>query len=137
MATDLPEPHCPIGYPEDQLRELLGSEQLDAFIAWMYGQTLGICAGEHSGESHGRGYYRVDVQRFMRSQTSKGAALREGLTNALYAPIPDAIRSHHVLEDGTSGGWHHHAGPHACDWGNHDDQCPWEAEHPEGERSGL
>lgn len=71
MATDLPGPDCPIGYPEDQLRDLLGSEQLDAFIAWMYGQTFGVCAGEHGGESHGRVYYRVDVQRFVRTHATR------------------------------------------------------------------
>jgi len=27
------------------------------------------------------------------------------------------------------GGWHHHAGPHACDYGNHDGECPWRVEH--------
>lgn len=70
MATDLPEPHCPIGYPGEQLRELLGAEYFDAFIAWMYGKTLGVCAGEHGGESHGRVYYRVDVQRFMRTHAT-------------------------------------------------------------------
>lgn len=94
----------------------------------MYGQTLGLCAGEHGGQPHGRVYYRADVERFVRSHASKDAALAQGLANALYAPIPDAIRCHHVLEDGTSGGWRHHAGPHACDWGDHDDQCPWEAQ---------
>lgn len=67
MTINLPEPRCPIGYPEPQLRELLG-DRFDSFIAWMYGQTPGVCAGEHGGQSHGRVYYRVDVQRFVRSQ---------------------------------------------------------------------
>ncbi|MGJ3404070.1 hypothetical protein AAZQ98_11110 [Glutamicibacter sp. Je.9.36] len=22
-------------------------------------------------------------------------------------------------------GYHHHAGPHACDWGNHGEECPY------------
>lgn len=39
---------------------------------------------------------------------------------------PDVIRCEHWSEElGRFGGWHHHAGPHACDWTNHDDECPY------------
>lgn len=27
-------------------------------------------------------------------------------------------------------GFHHHPGPHACDWVNHDDQCPHHLDEP-------
>lgn len=36
------------------------------------------------------------------------------------------LRCEHWSEDlGRAYGWHHHAGPHACDSGNHDGECPW------------
>ena len=39
---------------------------------------------------------------------------------------PKAIRCEHWSEElGRFGGWHHHEGPHACDWGNHDGECPY------------
>lgn len=36
MTINLPEPDCPIGYPESQLRELFG-DQFEAFLTWLYG----------------------------------------------------------------------------------------------------
>ena len=39
---------------------------------------------------------------------------------------PKVIRCEHWSEElGRFGGWHHHEGPHACDWGNHDGECPY------------
>ena len=39
---------------------------------------------------------------------------------------PRVIRCEHWSEDaGRYYGWHHHEGPHACDWGNHDGECPY------------
>lgn len=36
------------------------------------------------------------------------------------------LRCEHWSEDeGRAYGWHHHAGPHACDSSNHDGECPW------------
>ena len=33
---------------------------------------------------------------------------------------PRVIRCQQWSEElGRFGGWHHHQGPHACDWGNH------------------
>lgn len=38
------------------------------------------------------------------------------------------IRCEHWSEEaGRHYGWHHHGGPHACDWGNHDGECPYRA----------
>lgn len=41
---NLPEPTCTWGYPEDQLRELLG-ESYERFAQWVHGQTGGVCDG--------------------------------------------------------------------------------------------
>ena len=39
---------------------------------------------------------------------------------------PKVIRCEHWSEElGRFGGWHHHEGPQACDWGNHDGECPY------------
>lgn len=38
------------------------------------------------------------------------------------------IRCEHVADDGRTYGWHHHAGPHACDAADHGGQCPWWAD---------
>ena len=37
------------------------------------------------------------------------------------------LRCQHVTADGRVVGWHRRDGPHACDWGNHDGQCPWQS----------
>lgn len=37
-------------------------------------------------------------------------------------------RCEHWSEDaGRYYGWHHHEGPHACDWRNDDGECPYQA----------
>lgn len=39
---------------------------------------------------------------------------------------PKVIRCEHWSEDaGRYYGCHHHEGPHACDWRNHDGECPY------------
>lgn len=37
-------------------------------------------------------------------------------------------RLHWSDEQQRSYGWHHHAGPHACDSANHGGECPWWAQ---------
>lgn len=44
----------------------------------------------------------------------------ESLTRPPYKP--SIIRCEH--------GHHHHAGPHACDWGNHGNECVYNAAVP-------
>lgn len=42
----LPEPECPLGYPESQLQKILGKAALfNIFCNWMRGQTMGLCDG--------------------------------------------------------------------------------------------
>ncbi|WP_343318260.1 DEAD/DEAH box helicase family protein [Arthrobacter sp. TMP15] len=39
--------------------------------------------------------------------------------------LPICLRCEDWSEElGRFGGWHHRAGPHACDWTNHYDECP-------------
>lgn len=72
----MPEPICKLGYPEEQLREILG-DQYDDFQKWMIGQTMAICEGrsfhhdtrkyEANGcGPHGLVVYRWDLERFMK-----------------------------------------------------------------------
>lgn len=49
------------------------------------------------------------------------------LVHAGHANSSRYFRCEHASEDGRVFGWHHHAGPHACDWGNHGGECPWKA----------
>jgi hypothetical protein len=50
---DLPEPSCPMGYTESDLRAIFGDE-FDVFMHWMRGQTMGICDGKqyHHDRKH-------------------------------------------------------------------------------------
>ena len=46
-------------------------------------------------------------------------------------PRHEMLRCHHEAGDSSAGGWHHHAGPHACDDHNHGGLCPYWAQHSE------
>lgn len=68
----MPEPACALGYTEDQLAQILGTD-LDAYRAWSVGKTQGLrLEGQlrHCTEPHGRVHYEGDVRRF------NGQALR-------------------------------------------------------------
>lgn len=60
----------------------------------------------------------------------------DDLARMIMSSRPDdpstTIRCQHWSEElGRFGGWHHHAGPHACDLGNHGGNCPWWARYGE------
>lgn len=68
-------PLCTLGYPEEQLREILGS-RWDDFSRWFVGQTGGICEGreyDHDKREyrptncgpHGYVVYPWDVRNFL------------------------------------------------------------------------
>ena len=66
---NLPEPRCTLGYPEDQLKEMLG-ETYERFGHWMYGQTGAICISSNLGEPcsagpHGMVVYPHDLRNFL------------------------------------------------------------------------
>lgn len=76
MVT-LPEPVCPLGYPKEQLLEILGNRYA-YFMGWMNGQTMSICEGraydytinEYKpdacvGNTHGVVVYQWDLRRFL------------------------------------------------------------------------
>lgn len=54
MRTVIPPPRCKLGYPQDQLAEILG-DRLDQFNQWISGQTIGVCNGRMF--DHGNGVY--------------------------------------------------------------------------------
>lgn len=70
-------PRCEMGYPEDQLRELLHTHEYDRLMQFMYGQTVGVCEGRKynhetkeyevacNGVSHGVVVYSHDLERFI------------------------------------------------------------------------
>lgn len=43
-VMSLPDPICQLGYPDTQLRILLGTRYME-FMGWMHTQTMGICEG--------------------------------------------------------------------------------------------
>lgn len=72
---DLPVPECSYGYPEDQLKSILGDKYKD-FNKWMVGQTISRCSGSYYDAfsssyrrtncgPHGLVVYFGDVQRYM------------------------------------------------------------------------
>lgn len=78
--TKLPEPSCPHGYTDDDLKAILGDDPVrwDEFHLWMYGQTMSLCDGrlynherkqyENSpcvDNPHGVVVYRGDLRRFL------------------------------------------------------------------------
>ena len=77
--SDLPEPKCRLGYTIEQVESILGpNADLDAFGAWMYGQTMAICEGYKyapeeeagyrevcGGEAHGVIIYPWDLARYI------------------------------------------------------------------------
>lgn len=67
-------PACPLGYTDEQLRELLGCRYPE-FERWMVGQTRGICEGRRPRDPatvpcaetpHGPVTYPWDVDEFLR-----------------------------------------------------------------------
>lgn len=54
----LPTPICGLGYPDDQLHQILG-DRYDEFMGWMEDQTTGECP------LHGMVVYGWDFQRFL------------------------------------------------------------------------
>lgn len=80
---ELPKPACPLGYPEDQIKLLLGDEKTEQFIEFMRLTKLPLaeCTGisysfvynrHHSTSCHGRPhstvYYSVDIHRFLAAE---------------------------------------------------------------------
>lgn len=74
---ELPEPECPLGYPDSQLDAIFG-DQRPAFNRWMNGQTVAGCEGRRWDENkreyvadecaehpHGIVTYSHDVRRFL------------------------------------------------------------------------
>ena len=73
---DLPEAECRVGFPDNQVHEIMGS-RYDEFWKWMYGQTYAHCEGRAynhdkreyeiacDGVSHGPVVYGGDVYRFL------------------------------------------------------------------------
>jgi hypothetical protein len=72
-----PDPSCPQGYTEEDLRTILGP-RLNEFVKWMYGQTMSICDGlkydydkrdyEPTGcysRPHGAVVFPWDLERFL------------------------------------------------------------------------
>lgn len=77
-SNRLPSPHCPMGYPAEQLGAILTERRLDAYYRWAAGSTVALCEGreyDHAvreykpsacAESpHGVVVYEVDVRRFL------------------------------------------------------------------------
>jgi len=69
------KPRCELGYPIDQVEEILG-DRFEEFGKWVSGQTMAICDGylfnyaadeyepTHCGP-HGQAIYPWDLQRFL------------------------------------------------------------------------
>lgn len=79
MATDLPPPDCPLGYPRHQVENLV--DDLAAFGRWMRGQTVMLCEGRRydyetrewvpdacAGIPHGTVVYGTDIRRYLARQ---------------------------------------------------------------------
>lgn len=75
MTNDILRPACRLGYPRDQVEQLL-AERVDAFDHWMRGRTIAICDGrEYDHETkrynatdcgpHGAVVYGWDLDRFL------------------------------------------------------------------------
>lgn len=77
MAKELPDPKCPMGYPEAQLKDIL-FDRINNFNKWMTGQTVGVCDGrrynydtkeyeptECADKPHGAVVYRSDLQSYL------------------------------------------------------------------------
>lgn len=82
VTPELPDPVCPMGYPYEQLKDILGSSarigQLSAFLT---GQTVGLCSGEQYNydtqkmeptscevPGHGAVVYTVDLDNFLKNR---------------------------------------------------------------------
>lgn len=74
----LPNPECPLGFPETQLIDFMTDLQLRDFHAWMYGQTFSHCDGRFFNHTtrqyeqspcfqttHGWVFFPTDVIRFL------------------------------------------------------------------------
>lgn len=62
-----PNPDCTLGYPENQVKEIMGA-RLREFRIWMRGQTQGVCDGQLYDIGcgpHGTVTYPTDVERFL------------------------------------------------------------------------
>lgn len=75
LNIDLPSPICKLGYPEEQVRSILGA-RYNEFMSWMYGQTMSSCDGRiynHDKKEwepdfcgpHGPIVYVQDLLRFL------------------------------------------------------------------------
>jgi hypothetical protein len=71
----IPKPECQLGYPESQLKEILG-DRLEDFNLWMRGQTIAGCDGrryDHDKKEyqptgcgpHGYVIYSWDLERYL------------------------------------------------------------------------
>lgn len=80
----IPAPECPHGYPDSQVREIMG-ERYSEFLRWMNGQTMMLCNGlqfnhetrEHEATEcapygHGGIVYEWDVRRFLSGTDPNG-----------------------------------------------------------------
>lgn len=76
-STDLPEPVCELGYPQEQLKTIMSRFLYEDFCRWMRGQTGGICDGRRYNFAtkeyeetrcgpHGTVVYVGDVETFLR-----------------------------------------------------------------------
>lgn len=75
--TELPPPKCRLGYPREQVAEILGDRAAE-FHRYMTGQTVGVCEGrlynhetseyqptECADNPHGVVVYGVDIKAFL------------------------------------------------------------------------
>lgn len=89
---------CEFGLTVGELSKRLGN-RLSQFTEWMNGQTLHICP------EHGKVTPERDLARFLS-----------------FFKAPQRVETIRCAE-----GFHHHKGPHACDFDNHE-QCPYWAQ---------
>lgn len=59
FKMQLPKPECEYGYPDNQVREIMGG-RLERFNQWMEHQTKTLCP------EHGVVVYPWDVERFLK-----------------------------------------------------------------------
>lgn len=70
------KPICKLGYPDDQLKSMLGQEKYDQLMVWMNGQTMAVCESKRFDYAtgkwiniecgpHGPVVYEWDLQTFL------------------------------------------------------------------------
>lgn len=78
VFMNMTEPKCKLGYPLDQLQEILGIDKYQQLMRWMRGQTMGVCDGRRYNydtreyepycdgpPGHGGCVYPHDLERFL------------------------------------------------------------------------